>query len=221
VLDLDLQFGAAATLTDAAQRASMLDLIRDPRRLDAALLRGVMARPHDRFDLLSAPAQILPVEDIDTAAVSAAIALSSTIYDATLIDLPMLWTHWVRGVLETSDAIVLVLRPTVSSLRRARAQIDMLKSERLSDIPLLVVANAVQTGFLGSATAFLAKAEAALGRKIDFWLPAHDAMAAAADRGQPLSQIPGGRPFEAKLVAMMDAIIERAGALHSRQAIAS
>lgn len=221
VLDLDLQFGAAATLIDAEQRSSMLDLIRDPRRLDAALLRGAMVRPHDRFDLLSAPAQILPVEGLDTAAVGATIALAGTLYGTTLIDLPMLWTHWVRGVLEASDAIVLVLRLTVPSLRRARAQIEMLESEGLAEIPLFVVANAVQTGFFGSATAFLAKAEAALGRKVDFWLPAHDAMAAAADQGQPLSEIPGGRPLETKLVAMMDAIVERAGALQPLQAMSS
>jgi len=221
VLDLDLQFGAAATLIDAEQRSSMLDLIRDPRRLDAALLRGAMVRPHDRFDLLSAPAQILPVEGLDTAAVSATIALAGTIYGTTLIDLPMLWTHWVRGVLEASDAIVLVLRLTVPSLRRARAQIEMLESEGLADIPLFVIANAVQTGFFGSATPLLAKAEAALGRKVDFWLPAHDAMAAAADQGQPLSEIPGGRPLETKLVAMMDAIVERAGALQPLQAMSS
>jgi pilus assembly protein CpaE len=221
VLDLDIQFGAAATLIDAEHRASILDLIRDPRRLDAALLQGAMVRPHDRFNLLCAPPEILPVEGLDAAAIEAAIALASTLYSATFVDLPMLWSHWVRQVLEMSDTIVLVLRLTVPSLRRARAQIDMLQSEGLANIPLFIVANAVQTGYFGSATAFLTKAEAALGRKIDFWLPAHDAMATAADRGQPLSEISGGRPLETKLVTMMDTILERAGTFHPIQAIAS
>jgi pilus assembly protein CpaE len=163
----------------------------------------------------------MPVEGLDAAAIEDAIVLASTIYSATLVDLPMLWTYWVRKVLEISDTIVLVLRPTVPSLRRARAQIDMIQSEGLGSIPLFIVANAVQTGYFSSAAAFLTKAEAALGRKIDFCVPAHDAVAAAADRGQPLGEIPGGRPFEAKLVAMMDAILERAGAFHHTQAIAS
>jgi len=54
LLDFDIQFGCAVLLLDAEQRASIFDLINAPDRLDAALLRGAMARPHGRFDLLSA-----------------------------------------------------------------------------------------------------------------------------------------------------------------------
>jgi pilus assembly protein CpaE len=221
VLDLDIQFGAAAILMDAAQRVSIIDLISDPRRLDGALLKAAMVRPHNRFDLLPAPAQILAIDAIDTAAVSATIALASQTYSSTLIDLPMLWSQWVRTALEGSDAIVLVVRLTVPSLRRARAQIDMLRSEGLKDIPLFVVANEVDTGLFASTGPTLKKAETALGRKIDFCIPRHDAMRSAADRGQPLSEVSAGRSLEAKLAAMMAAILERTEATNQIKAIAA
>jgi pilus assembly protein CpaE len=220
-LDLDLQFGAAATLMDVEQRMSILDLVRDPRRLDGALLNAAMVRPHDRFDLLPAPEQILSTDDIDPAAVNATIALASRTYSSTLIDLPMLWNHWVHAVLEVSDVIVIVLRLTVPSLRRARAQIDMLRSEGLQNIPLFVIANAADMGFFSSSGPSLKKAEAALGRKIDFCIPKHEAMHSAADRGQPLSEISGGKSLETKLASMMEAILGLAGTTHQPKAISS
>jgi pilus assembly protein CpaE len=221
VLDLDIQFGATAILMDAEQRVSILDLISDPQRLDGALLNAAMVRPHDRFDLLPAPARILSIDAIDAAAVDATITLASRTYSSTLIDLPMLWSEWVRAVLERSDAIVLVLRLTVPSLRQARAQLDMLRAEGLKDIPLFIVANAADTGFFGSAGPFLKKAETALGRKIDFCIPRHDGMQLAADRGQPLSEVSGGKSLETKLTSMMATILERTDAIHQTRTIAS
>ena len=221
VLDLDVQFGAAATLIDAEQRLSIFDLVRDPGRLDGALLSAAMVRPNGRFDLLAAPAQILPADSLDAAAVNAVISLASQTYGATLVDLPMLWNHWVRAVLEASDVIVLVIRLTVPSLRRARAQIDMLRTEGLQDIPLFIVANAVDGGFFGTTGPSLKKAEMALGRRIDFCVPNSDAMQSAADRGQPLSEISGGKSLETKLASMMGAIVARADTTQLARAIAS
>jgi len=212
VLDLDIQFGAAAIQMDAAQKVSIIDIISDPGRLDSALLKAAMVRPHNRFDLLPAPAGIPPVDGIDAAAINATIALASRNYSATLLDLPMLWSQWVHAALEGSDAIVLVVRLTVPSLRRARAQMDMLRSEGLQDIPLFVVANEVDTGLFASAGPSLKKAETALGRKIDFCIPRHDAMRSAADRGQPLSEVSAGKSLEAKLASMMSVILERTAA---------
>jgi pilus assembly protein CpaE len=221
VLDLDVQFGAAAILIDAEQRLSIFDLVRDPGRLDGALLGAAMARPNGRFDLLAAPAQILPADSLDAVAVNAVINLASQTYGATLIDLPMLWNHWVRAVLEASDVIVLVIRLTVPSLRRARAQIDMLRTEGLQDVPLFIVANAVDAGFFGTTGPSLKKAEMALGRRIDFCIPNSDAMQSAADRGQPLSEISGGKSLETKLASMMGAIVARADTTQLARAIAS
>jgi pilus assembly protein CpaE len=209
VLDLDVQFGAAAIQMDAEQRVSILDLVRDPERLDSALLQAAMVRPHGRFDLLAAPSQILSVDGIDAFAIDATIAMASRTYSRTLIDLPMLWNSWVHAALEASDVIVLVVRLTVPSLRRARSQIDMLRSESLAGIPLFIVANAVDTGYFSSTKLFLKKAETALGRKIDFCIPRSDAMQLAADQGQPLNGVAGGKSLEAKLASMMAEIFKK------------
>ncbi len=209
LLDFDIQFGMAAILMDTAPRSSILDLIRDPKRLDGELLQRATIRPHDRFDLLAAPANILPVRDIDATAVAATIATARQVYEQVLIDLPLLWDNWVCTVLEASDLLVLVLRLTVPSLRQARHQLDMLRTEKLGHLPVFVVANAVDTGLFGANGVPLKLAEKALGRRIDFCVPKNSAMGAAADTGQPLNQVSGGKSLEAKLSKMMAGIFQR------------
>ncbi len=209
LLDLDIQFGMAAILMDAEQRSSIVDLIRDPKRLDGELLQRTMVRPHDRFDLLAAPAQILPVEKVDAAAIAVTIATARRTYDQVLIDLPMLWDDWVCAALESSDLIVLVLRLTIPSLRQARHQLDMLRSENLGNIPIFIVANAVESSLFGTIGVSLKDGEKALGQKIDFCIPKSTAMQVAAEMGQPLNEVGGGKSLEAKLASMMTEIFER------------
>src|SRR5258708_32332199 len=64
LLDLDIQYGAAAFQMDVESSASILELAAASDRLDAALLQGAMARPHDLFYLLAAPEGVYPMDDV-------------------------------------------------------------------------------------------------------------------------------------------------------------
>jgi pilus assembly protein CpaE len=208
VLDLDVQFGSAALLLDAEQHTSIIDLINTPDRFDAALLRGAMVRPHNRFDLLAAPATMYPIDDIDPAAITATIAAASREYLHTLVDLPMLWTHWTHAALRASNVIALVVELTVPSLRQGRRQIDMLRQEELDDIPLVVIANRAVRGLFGGRGVSLKAATTALGRKVDHVVPNDASMQAAGEAGVPLSEASGGKSLEKKICGMMEEILK-------------
>jgi pilus assembly protein CpaE len=207
LLDLNVQFGSCALLLDAEQRNSVVDLIQAGERLDNALLRQCMVRAGGRFDLLGSPLAVPAVDDIDPEAIARTIAIARREYDRTLIDLPLLWTNWTHAAMRASDVIVLVVRLTVPSLRQGRRQLDMLRQEELDDIPIVVVANRVNTGFFtGGGGVPLKAAITALGRKVDLVVPESPAMQAAAEAGQPVS----GGGLEKKLVEMMDSITQAA-----------
>jgi len=207
LLDLNIQFGSAALLLDAEQRSSVLDLIHSPERLDGELLRAAMVRAHGRFDLLGSPTTVSSVDDIDPAAIAATIATASREYAVTIIDLPLLWSHWTHASLRASNVIVLAVQLTVPSLRQGRRQLDMLRQEELDDIPLVVVANRVQSGLFSSSGVPLKSAMTALGRKVDYVVPESPAMRAAAEAGVPLSEVSGGRALEKKLVTVMEGVM--------------
>jgi pilus assembly protein CpaE len=207
LLDLDIQFGTAALLLDAEQRHSILDLIRDPTRLDGTLLRGSTVRPRDRLDLLASPATIEPMEGIDAAAVAATVETASRTYALTIIDLPTLWSHWTHAVMERSTVIVLVVHLTVPALRQARRQIEMLERENLDGIPLVVVANRVEGGLFARSGVSLKAAASVLRRKVDCRIPKSPAMPLAADAGLPLENVTGGSSLQKRVVAMMQQVV--------------
>ena len=212
VLDFDIQFGATALQMDAEQRVSVIDLAHDLKRLDGALLRGAMARPHQRFDLLAAPAAIYPITDLDVDAVATILEVARREYSQILVDLPTLWSDWVLATLANSDAIVLVVQLTVPSLRQAKHQIEMLQTEHLDHIPLIVAANRTATGFFGSKDIPLKNAAKAIGRPIDYTIPDDPAMRLAADAGRPLNEVRAGTALEKKIRSMVKAITQKAGA---------
>ena len=105
VLDFDIQFGSAALQMDTEQRVSVIDLARDLKRLDGALLRSAMVRPHQRFDLLAAPSSIYPISDLDVDAVATILEVARREYSQVIVDLPTLWSDWVLATLANSDVI--------------------------------------------------------------------------------------------------------------------
>jgi pilus assembly protein CpaE len=216
LLDLDIQYGAAAFQMDIEGTASILDLTAASERLDASLLQGAMARPHANFDLLAAPEGVFPLEDVTVRTVAKVIDIARSIYATVLIDLPPVWTDWVQTALAKSDHIVLVSQLTVPSIRQARRQIEMTKREALGHIPLSVVANRVNGGWFASGIS-QSEGEKALGRAINYLVPRHASMTAAANAGSPLSAV-GGHALAKKLARMMSEIVSTASP--SRPAVA-
>lgn len=201
LLDLDIQFGAAAFQMDVESNASILDLVAALDRLDAALLQGAMVRPHDIFDLLAAPAGVYPMEDVSVEGVTAVIELARRVYTTILVDLPMIWNEWGHAVLTKADHIVLVTSLTLPALRQARRQIEMLMREQLGNTPLFVVANRVDRGLFGKGLS-QKEGEKALGRAINFTIPNDPLIATAGDAGLPLAAVRGGAMAK-KLARMM------------------
>jgi pilus assembly protein CpaE len=191
LLDLDIQYGAAAFQMDAESSASILELSAAADRLDPALLQGAMVRPHDLFDLLAAPEGVYAMDDVSVDGVTAVIEMARRVYATILIDLPMIWNEWGHAVLSRSDHIVLVTHLTIPSLRQARRQIEMIMREQLGNIPVFVVANRVDNGFFGKGLSLKA-GEKAMGRAINFVIPNDPTIGMAADSGLPLAAMKAG-----------------------------
>ena len=207
LIDLDLQFGTAALLMDVEQRTSIVDLARDPERLDGALLRGSTVRAKDRFDLLAAPADVQAME-LDPVGLAATLSIARSQYSHVIVDVPRLWSQWTFTVLQMSSVIVLVVELGVPSLKLARRQIDWMIREGLGHIPLVVVANRVESGLFKKQLSS-PNCEKALGRRIDHMIPNDPAFRMAADIGQAVRETSGGGSVDKKLVAMMKDILSR------------
>ena len=143
LVDLDLPFGAAGLNFNQDPLQGVANALADPERLDAVLLDRMMVRCSDRLSLFAAPAHL--DDDYDIAA-SAYAEVTQKVRGAApfvVLDLPHLWTGWIRQTLLAADEAVVVATPELASLRNAKNLIELLLQGRPNDGPPRLVLNQV------------------------------------------------------------------------------
>lgn len=166
LIDLDLQFGNAATYLGAASALSLNDLLTAGSRVDAALLRTVTVETASGLHLITAPNDIMPMETVNAKQIYRIVELAQREYDTVYLDLPGNWTNWSLSLVARSDIVLLVVELSIASLRQARRQIALLHSEGIDPARLHVVANRVEKQLFRPIG--LGSAETALDHPVQF-----------------------------------------------------
>jgi pilus assembly protein CpaE len=116
------------------------------------------------------------------------IELATREFDTVFVDLPANWANWSLSTLARSNLVLLVTEMTIPALRQARRQIDLIRSQELSDIEIRIVANRWQSSAFSQLRS--ADVRAALGRDIAYTVSDDEAiMRAAIDQGVPIAEI--------------------------------
>ena len=185
LLDLDLQFGDLALMLDLEPSTEMVEMIRNPARLDGALLRASMTRHASGLFVLPAPGEVVPLDALPLATAVKLIELAREEFEYVVLDLPLAVPRWLEAVLQHADQMVVVSQLNVAAIRQTRRWLDFLKEEGLYDLPVAVVLNRY-VWRLGER-ARLRQAIQALDRPIDHYVPDDAALALEAiNRGTPL-----------------------------------
>lgn len=188
VIDLDMQFGDAAFQLGLRPKLSMFDLLEAGDRLDGAMLRTTTAEHAGGLKLIAAPNDMMPLEAVPSEHVLKVVELATREFGTVFLDLPANWTNWSLSLVARSDLVLLVTELTVSSLNRARRQLNLLQSQDLSGLNVRIVLNRFDKSL--ARTISLADARKALGRDIDYIISNDYAlMRAAVDRGVAIEEI--------------------------------
>ena len=202
LVDLDLQYGAVASLLDIAANELLYLMAEDGEIPDAGMLERAVHPVSDTLAVIAAPERIAPVDAISARQVGALIDALRVEYDYVVVDLPRAVASWSEAVANRADRMLFVTDMTPPAVVRCRRLIDLFVSERV-DLPYDVVVSQETKPLLG-ARAHAAAAEA-LDRPLRHWLPPDPRGArAAADRGVPLSRL-GRRSTLGKAVSALAA----------------
>ena len=128
LVDLDLPFGAAG-----------LNFNQDP-------LQGVanaLAHCTERLSLFAAPGTLDDDYEISAGAYAQVMGKIKGAAPFVVLDLPHLWSAWVRATLLSADEAVVVASPDLASLRNAKNLIELLTRGRPNDGPPRLVLNQV------------------------------------------------------------------------------
>ena len=141
VADLDLAFGTAGLDFNQDPMQGIAEALHAPERLDDVFFDRLLARCTDHLSLLAAPATLERTYDFNETAFTQVIDIAQNGVPAVILDVPHVWTGWVKKTLLSADEIVLTVEPDLANLRNAKNLVDLLRQGRGNDEPPRLVVN--------------------------------------------------------------------------------
>ena len=132
LLDLDVQFGDAAFQLGLRPKLSLGDLLDAGSRLDGDLLRATTVVHPSGLNVIASPPEMMPLEGISSEHLIDIVDLAAREFGTVFVQLPSNWTNWSLSVLAKSDLVLLVTELSVTSLHRARRQLDLIANQDLA-----------------------------------------------------------------------------------------
>jgi pilus assembly protein CpaE len=141
--DLDVAFGTAGLDFNQDPTQGIAEAIHSPERVDDNFLDRLLARCSDHLNLLAAPATLDRTCDFGEGAFEQVIDVAQAGVPAVILDLPHVWTAWMRKTIVAADEVVLTVEPDLANLRNAKNLVDLLRQQRPNDAPPRLVFNKV------------------------------------------------------------------------------
>ncbi|RZJ32189.1 MAG: pilus assembly protein CpaE [Brevundimonas sp.] len=207
IVDYDLPFGTAGLDFNQDPLNGVADALTQPDRLDPVLLDRMMVRCTDKLSLFAAPATLDTDWDISPDAFEEVTTQIRSTAPFVVLDLPHVWSSWMRRTLISADEVVVVATPDLASLRNAKNMIDLIKQGRPNDAPPRLVLN--QVGVPGRPEIPAKEFGNALGVHPSLLIP-FDAktFGAAANNGQMILDA-GGKSKAAEAFQTLAQIVSR------------
>jgi len=207
IVDYDLPFGTAGLDFNQDPLSGVADALGQPDRLDPVLLDRMMVRCTDKLSLFAAPATLDVDWDISPEAFEEVTTQIRGTAPFVVLDLPHLWSGWMRRTLIAADEVVVVATPDLASLRNAKNMIDLIRQGRPNDAPPRLVLN--QVGVPGRPEIPAKDFGAALGIHPSLIIPFDPKVfGAAANNGQMILDA-GGKSKAAEAFQTLAQIVSR------------
>jgi pilus assembly protein CpaE len=143
IVDFDLPFGTTGLDFNDEPSQGIAEALSAPERLDDVLLDRLLVKRGDHLSIFATPAAIDRDYDAQADAYESVLDAVRQSTPCVIVDLPHVWTPWVKTALVSADEIVIVATPDLASLRNAKNMVELLRSSRPNDTPPKLVINQV------------------------------------------------------------------------------
>jgi pilus assembly protein CpaE len=140
---LDVPFGTTGLDFNQDSGQGVSEALVSPERLDDVLLDRLVIKHTNRLNLFVSPAQLDRESSFTPEAVETVLDVVRQAAPCVVVDVPHVWTPWVKQVLTAADEIIVTATPDLASLRNGKNIYDLLNQARPNDRPLKVVLNQV------------------------------------------------------------------------------
>jgi pilus assembly protein CpaE len=141
--DLDLPFGTAGLCFDLNPSETISHAINDGDRLDDLLLERLLSKHEDHLQVLTAPASLDQTHELAEDAFERVLDVAQANASFVVVDVPRVWTPWVRKTLLAADEVIITALPNLASFRNLKNLIEVLKKARPNDEPPKLILNQI------------------------------------------------------------------------------
>lgn len=200
LLDLDLQYGSVATYLDLPRKEAVFELLTDTANADSDQFLQAMQTFNDKLHILTAPADMLPLDIVSPEDIARLLALARANFDFVIIDMPKTIVAWTETVLTRSHVYFALMTLDLRSAQNVLRLLRALKTESLPHEKLRFVLNRAP-GFTDlSGKGRVKRMAESLDISIEVQLPdGGDKVSQANDHGQPLSEEAAKNPLRKEL----------------------
>ena len=143
ILDMDFAFGTAGLNFNQDPPHGIADAIGASQKMDQTLLDRLSSKAANHVSLLTAPVVLDKTFDFEEREFEQIVELSQKSTPVVILDIPHLWSAWVRHTIATIDEIIIVAEPDLANLRNAKNLSDTIKALRPTESEPLLVLNQV------------------------------------------------------------------------------
>jgi pilus assembly protein CpaE len=209
LIDFDLQFGATATYLDLPRREAVLELLSDTSSVDADGFLQALLPFQDRLQVLTAPAEMLPLDMISQDDVERLLKLARANFDYVVIDMPSSVVSWSETVLHAAHVFFTMIELDMRSAQNTLRLLRALKAEELPYEKLRYVLNRAP-GFTDvTGKSRVKRLAESLDIKIEVQMPdGGKVIRDACDQGLPLAQSAAKSPLRKEIQKLAQSIHE-------------
>jgi pilus assembly protein CpaE len=189
LLDLDLQFGSAATYLDLPRRPVVLELLSDVAGMDNDSFMQALLPFQEKLHVLTSPAEMVPLDMIGQEDVDRILKFARSNFDYVVIDLPSSVVSWSETVLNSAHVFFTMVELDMRSAQNTLRLLRALKAEELPYEKLRYVLNRAP-GFADvTGKSRVKRLAESLDIKIEVQMPDGGKLIRdACDQGLPLAQ---------------------------------
>lgn len=209
LLDLDLQFGSVSTFLDLPRREAVYEMLSDTELLDHESFMQALLTYNDRLQVLTAPADMLPLDLVGAEDIDRVITFARTNFDYVVIDMPSTVVQWTETVLQHAHVYFATMELDMRSAQNTLRMIRALKSEELPFSKLRYVLNRAPkfTDLTGKARS--KRLAESLDITIELQLPdGGKPIVQAGDHGVPLAETAAKNPLRKEIQKLAASVHE-------------
>lgn len=209
LLDLDFQYGSAATYLDLPRKELVYEFLSDIANADSETLLQAMLTFNDKLHVLTAPSDMLPLDILGPDDIGKLIDMAQANFDFVVIDMPKTVVSWTETVLNAAHVYFALMELDLRSAQNVLRMLRALKAEGLPHEKLRYVLNRAPKFTDLSAKSRVKRMAESLDISLEVQLPDGGSQVTQAnDHGLPLQENAGKNPLRKEIAKLAKSLID-------------